>query len=177
LIRRHQKPLINFLYRMVGDLELAVDMAQEVFTKAYLALERYDPRFRFTTWLYRIASNNAIDHLRRGKLHTVSLDHPIGGGGSLTLDLPSEGSSPVEEVEYRETARRLSAAIRSLPPSYRQLILLRHVHHMRYDEIATVSDLPLGTVKNRIFRARSLLRRLMDDTEALTTARSEGEGP
>jgi len=166
LIRRHQKPLVNFLYRMVGDLDLALDMAQDVFTKAFVALKRYDERFRFTTWLYRIASNNAIDHLRRHRPVTVSLDQPLpGGDGEMTLEMPSRSATPAQELEFRETARRLSEAVKALPPAYRQLILLRHVQHLRYDEIAEVSGLPLGTVKNRIFRARALLRRLLDGEE------------
>ena len=167
LIRRHQKPLVNFLFRMVGDFELALDMAQEVFTKAYFALPRYDERFRFTTWLYRIASNNAIDHLRRHRPPTISLDQPHRvGEGEVSLELPSPAPSPVEELEYHETSRRIQKAIGRLPASYRQLLLLRHVHQLRYDEIADVASLPLGTVKNRIFRARLLLRRLMDEPVA-----------
>jgi RNA polymerase sigma-70 factor, ECF subfamily len=148
---------------MVGDAQLAVDMAQEVFIKAYLALKRYDDRYRFTTWLYRIASNNAIDHLRKHRPPTVSLDQPLpGSDGDLTYELPSSGANPAQQLEYRETALRLSKAVAALPASYRQLILLRHIQHMRYDEIAAVSRLPLGTVKNRIFRARAMLRRLME---------------
>jgi RNA polymerase sigma-70 factor (ECF subfamily) len=174
IIRRHQKPLVNFLYRMVGDLDLALDMAQEVFTKAYLALRRFDERFRFTTWLYRIASNNAIDHLRRHRPPTVSLDQPLQlGDGEVPFELPSLGSSPVEELQYRETSRRLSDGIGRLPASYRQILLLRHVRHLRYDEIAEVCDLPLGTVKNRIFRARLLLRRMLDGTPAPAAAVAE----
>ena len=167
LVRRHQRPLVNYLYRMLGELEPAVDMAQEVFTKAYLALSRYDERYRFTTWLYRIASNSAIDHLRRRRLSTVSLDQPVHGpDGDITIELPSPGTSPAQELEYRETVRDLSQAMQALPASYRQLLLLRHAQHLRYDEIATVSRLPLGTVKNRIFRARVLLRRLLDEKNA-----------
>ena len=163
LIQRHQKPIINFLYRMIGHYDSAIDLAQDVFTKSFVALDRFDPAYRFTTWIYRIASNCAIDHLRRNRIATVSLDQPVGSeDGEFVPEVRSSGASPMEEFAYRETAERLSRAIRALPPAYRELILLRHVRHLRYDEIGAICGLPIGTVKNRIFRARLILRRAIE---------------
>ena len=163
LVRRHQRQIVNFIYRMVGDFDLALDMSQDVFIRVHQALDRFDPRFRFTTWLYRIASNCAIDRLRRHQPPTISLDAP--GGSSQTprsLQIASTEQDPESSFESRETIRRLEAAIRRLPAGYRRLIVLRHVNSLRYEQIAAVTRLPLGTVKNRIFRARALLRRDID---------------
>ena len=160
LVRRHQKALVNHLYRVTGQREEAFDLAQEVFIKVYQSLGSFDPRYRFTTWLYRIASNCAIDHLRKRHPRTCSLQQ---NGGSL--DGPAEappvsgnGPGPHEILRLRELEARLERAIQTLPPEYRQLILLRHRNHCRYDEIARITRLPMGTVKNRIFRAREILR-------------------
>jgi len=165
LVRRHQRALVSHLYRITGQREAALDLAQEVFLKVYVSLSSYDSRFRFTTWLYRIASNCAIDLLRRKEPRTCHLpgeaadDSTDAAPGSLAGHEPT----PHEMLSARELQARLEAAIRRLPTEYRQLILLRHRQHCRYDEIARITNLPLGTVKNRIFRAREVLRRDLGD--------------
>ena len=160
LVRRHQRPLVNHLYRLSGQREEAFDLAQEVFIKVYQSLASFDPKYRFTTWLYRIASNCAIDHLRKKQPHTCSLSHSSSGLDGATDVLPLAGSSPNPDdvVQLRELEAGLERAIQALPAGYRQLILLRHRHHCRYDEIARITGLPMGTVKNRIFRAREILK-------------------
>ena len=165
LVRRHQRPLVNHLFRQVGQRELALDLAQEVFLKVYLSLDGFDPRYRFTTWLYRIASNRAIDHLRKKTPHTCSLtpDPEDSRGEDSLVPLVGKGPSPHEVLRFHELRERIDAAVAELPPEFRQLILLRHRQHCRYDEIARITDLPLGTVKNRIFRARESLRRSLAD--------------
>ena len=168
LVRRHQRQIVNFIYRMVGDSDLALDMSQEVFIRVYQALARYDPRFKFTTWIYRIASNCAIDRLRRHQFPTVSLDATsVGPSGDNVrrIQIPSQDQDPAESLESRETMQRLESAISRLSPGYRRLIVLRHVNSLRYEQIAAVTGLPLGTVKNRIFRARAILRREIDRPE------------
>jgi len=165
LVRRHQRALVNHIRRLVGQGDVARDLAQEVFLKVYLSLTHFDPRYRFTTWLYRIATNSAIDHRRRRTIPTRSLQSDTtssqapGPAGSITSASPS----PHDVLRMRETQARLEHAVRELPSDYRQLILLRHRLHCRYDEIARITRLPLGTVKNRIFRARELLRRDLAD--------------
>jgi len=160
LVRRHQRSLVNHLFRQTGQRELAVDLAQEVFLKVYLSLASFDSRFRFTTWLYRIASNCAIDHLRKKHPRTCPLDSgPSDDQEDVRARrLAGHEPTPHEVFRVREIQGRLDLAIQKLPPDYRQLILLRHRQHCRYDEIARITRLPIGTVKNRIFRAREMLR-------------------
>jgi RNA polymerase sigma-70 factor (ECF subfamily) len=165
LVRRHQRPLVNHLYRQIGREETAADLAQEVFLKVYLSLGSFDPSYRFTTWLYRIASNSAIDYLRKRKPRTCSLqtdacDERAPAAQAL---LARTDPTPHEALRLRELQARLEAAVQTLPPDFRQLILLRHRLHCRYDEIARIADLPIGTVKNRIFRARGMLRARLGD--------------
>ena len=166
LVGRYKKQIVNFIYRMIGDYDTALDMSQDVFIRVYQALDRYDPRYQFTTWIYRIASNCAIDRLRRHTPPTVSLDaSPPSAEGVRRLQIASTDQNPAESYESRDTMRRLDAAIRRLPPGYRRLIVLRHVNQLRYEQIAAVTRLPLGTVKNRIFRARTILRRDIERPE------------
>ena len=167
LVRRHQRPIINFLYRMVGDFELALDLSQDVFVRVYASLSRFDPRYRFKTWLYRIAANCAIDHLRRRRPLTVSLDAPQQlEDGSVRAQPAGNEPSPVRRLEAREQLERLERSIEKLSPEYRELVLLRHSGHMSYEDMAQVTGRPLGTVKNRLFRAREALRALMEEGES-----------
>jgi RNA polymerase sigma-70 factor (ECF subfamily) len=165
LVKRHQRALVNHLYRHIGHREGAWDLAQEVFLKVYLSLATFDPKYRFTTWLYRIASNCAIDHLRKKRPQTLSLttDPKDGRRGGPARDLPGREPNPLEMLKYHELQGRLEEAVGTLPAEYRHLILLRHRQHCRYDEIARITKLPIGTVKNRIFRAREILRRELGD--------------
>jgi RNA polymerase sigma-70 factor (ECF subfamily) len=160
LVRRYQRSLVNHLFRQVGRQDSARDLAQDVFLKVYLSLSSFDPAYRFKTWLYRIASNCAIDFLRKRKPATCSLSHDPRDdrGGGLAMTLAGNGPGPDEVLRLRELQGRLEVAVRKLPADFRQLILLRHHQHCRYNEIARITDLPIGTVKNRIFRARELLR-------------------
>jgi RNA polymerase sigma-70 factor (ECF subfamily) len=165
LVRRHQRALVNHIYRHTGQRDGALDLAQEVFLKVYLSLSSFDPRYRFTTWLYRIASNCAIDHLRKKQPQTCSLNGDAHNGHVEDPDRNLAGNDPTphDMLRLRELHGRVEIAIRSLPPDYRQLILLRHRQHCRYDEIARITQLPIGTVKNRIFRAREILRHELSD--------------
>jgi RNA polymerase sigma-70 factor (ECF subfamily) len=165
LVRRHRGVLVNHLFRQIGRRDVARDLAQDVFLKVYLSLSSFDPAFRFKTWLYRIASNCAIDHLRRKEPAACSLPLDDREERALGLDSTLVGAdpSPHDVLRLRELQRRLDAAVGSLPPGLKQLILLRHSQQCRYDEIARITDLPMGTVKNRIFRARELLRHDLAD--------------
>jgi RNA polymerase sigma-70 factor, ECF subfamily len=160
LVRRHQKPLLNYLHRLTGARDGAMDLAQEVFIKVYVSLSSFDPKYRFTTWLYRIASNCAIDQMRKKQLRTYAIDLGQGDCDRVPADsgLCGHDPTPDEVLRLREIEGRLDKAIAALPVAYRQLILLRHKQHCRYDEIARITRLPIGTVKNRIFRAREMLK-------------------
>lgn len=160
LVRRHQGPLVNHIYRLTGQRDDVFDLAQEVFLKVYTSLASFDPRYRFTTWLYRIASNCVIDHRRKKKLPTCTPPSRPDRASETTPEPEVAGREPDphDVFRLRELQRRLDRAIETLPSNYRHLILLRHRHALRYDEIARATGLPLGTVKNRIFRAREILK-------------------
>jgi RNA polymerase sigma-70 factor (ECF subfamily) len=157
LVRRYQRPIAAYVYRMVGDYEAALDLTQEVFIKVYNSLARYRSEYKFSTWIYKIAHNAAVDHLRRYSTREQSL---ISQSDGEQYDLPIESGrlSPEQESEKRERRAEIEAVVRELPAVYRELIVLRHSHDLSYDEIAEVTNLPLGTVKNRLFRAREIMR-------------------
>ena len=160
LVRRHQGAIFSFLLRMVHDPDEALDLCQEVFLKVFSSLDRFDARFRFTTWLYRIASNAAIDVIRRRRPGTLlSLDAPVADESGSYREVAGADPTPDQFLQALETKSQIEDALRSLPPDYRQVLLLRHHGERRYDEIARITGLPIGTVKNRIFRAREMLRR------------------
>ncbi len=167
LVRRYQRPVFSLIYRMVRDRERAEDLAQETFVKVLNALDSYRSEYKFSSWIFKIANNAAIDQLRRKELDTLSLD---GAPDAVTserqegtsLQLPHAGESPLEELEARELGGQIESAIARLPPEYRSCILLRHVQGYAYEEIAEMLDLPLGTVKTYIHRAREELRTLLE---------------
>ena len=158
LVRRYQRPLVSYVYRMTGNYESALDLTQEVFIKVYGSLARYRPEYKFSTWIYRIAHNTAIDHLRRHSTREQELEITTNEGDTYEKPYASGAPTPEEESVRAERRAEIEDVIQSLPASYRELIVLRHAHDLSYDEIAEVTGLPLGTVKNRIFRAREAMR-------------------
>jgi RNA polymerase sigma-70 factor (ECF subfamily) len=164
LVRRYQGRIVAHVRRIVGDREVALEIAQEAFMKAYQALARFDPRYRFSTWLYAIAGNAAIDHLRRRRPEVASLDEPLStGDGDLHRDPPGPARTAEDIVGSQDIVRKVEAAIGQLPEAYREILLMRHPGGLSYDEIAEAKQMPLGTVKNRIFRARQRLKEILGD--------------
>jgi len=166
LIRRYERPLFSLLYRMVRDRELAEDLAQETFVKALNAIESYRPEFKFSSWIFKIANNAAIDHLRRRELDTLSLEgsphaETPEAVEATALQIGDRQESPLDTVEARELGGQIEQAIGQLRPEYRSCILLRHVEGRAYEEIAEILNLPLGTVKTYIHRARNELRQAL----------------
>ena len=166
LIRRYERPLFSLLYRMVRDRELAEDLSQETFVKALNAIESYRPEFKFSSWIFKIANNAAIDHLRRRELDTLSLEGSPQAETpeaieATALQIGDRQESPLDEVAARELGGQIEAAIAQLRPEYRSCILLRHVEGRAYEEIAEILNLPLGTVKTYIHRARNELRQAL----------------
>ena len=163
LIRRYERPVFSLVLRMVRNRQLAEDLAQETFIKALNAIASYRPEFKFSSWIFKIANNAAIDHLRRRDLETLSLD---GSPNATTADeieatvlqVGDRGATPLAALEARELGTAIEQAIGQLRPEYRSCILLRHVEGLAYEEIAQLLDLPLGTVKTYIHRARHELR-------------------
>ncbi len=163
LVRRYQRRLTAFLGQLVGDIELARELSQEAFIRAWSALERFNPRYRFSTWLFRIAHNLGIDQLRRRRLQTVSLYRTDADGGEVEVVVAALDKDPLGHLENRVLAEELHQIIDDLRPEYRELILLRHFAGLSYQEIAEFKDMPLGTVKNKLFRAHSVLRTALTD--------------
>jgi RNA polymerase sigma-70 factor (ECF subfamily) len=161
LVRRYQRRLTAFLSQLVGDLELARELTQESFVRAWSALNRFNPRYRFSTWLFRIAHNLGIDHLRRRRLQTVSLYRTDQDGGEVEVAVANLAKDPLGHLENRVLASELRRVIEGLRPEYRELVLLRHFAGLSYQEIADFKDMPLGTVKNKLFRAHSVLRKAL----------------
>ena len=157
LVIRYQRQITSYVFRMLGDYESALDVTQEVFIKVYNSLDRYSVEYKFSTWLYRIAHNAAIDHMRRNSVTPQSLEAE-NADGSFQIQLESRGLSPEQDRERTEWRAEIEAVVKDLPATYRDLIILRHSKDLSYDEIAAVTGLPLGTVKNRLFRARELMR-------------------
>ena len=167
LLRRYERPVFSLIFRMVRDRALAEDLAQDSFVKVLNALESYRPEFKFSSWVFKIANNVAIDQLRRRELNTLSLDGAPNASTrdeveATALQAVDQTESPLSELESRELGSHIEQAIQKLRPEYRACILLRHVEGRSYEEIAEVLDLPLGTVKTYIHRARHELREFLE---------------
>jgi RNA polymerase sigma-70 factor (ECF subfamily) len=168
LVRRYERPVFSLIFRMVRDRETSEDLAQDTFIKVLNNIDRYRPEFKLSSWLFKIANNVTIDHLRRRQLATVSLDGSphaatAAEAQATSLDVESRGQSALEAIESRELGSAIEQAIGKLRPEYRSCILLRHVEGRSYEEIAATLDLPLGTVKTYIHRARHELREALED--------------
>ena len=169
LVRRYERPVFSLLYRMVRDRSLAEDLAQETFIKVLNGIRSYRPEFKFSSWIFKIANNAAIDHLRRRELDTLSLDGSPHAQSpeemqATALQLGARQESALDAVVSRELGSQIELAIARLRPEYRSCILLRHVEGHSYEEIAQMLDLPLGTVKTYIHRARNELRGYLEET-------------
>ncbi len=163
LIDRYQKPVFSLVYRLVRDRELAEDLAQETFIKVLNALDRYDPRYKFSSWIFKIAHNTALDQLRKKELATLSLDGSPHATDAEEVDATvltaiASDETPEDYAANRELGTVLERAIATLRPEYRTAIILWHVEGRPYDEIAEIMGVPLGTVKTYIHRARGELR-------------------
>ncbi len=159
LVSRYQRPIVSYVYRMLNDYDASLDVTQEVFIKVYKSLERYSSDYKFSTWLYRIAHNAAIDYIRRNSKKLQSLETE-NQDGTYELQLESTIPTPEQNRQTSEWRTEIESVVKCLPAVYRELIVLRHSKDMSYGEIAEITDLPLGTVKNRLFRAREMMREM-----------------
>jgi len=162
LMSRYEKRVINYVYRITHRYEDAHDLTQEIFVKVYLALDRYDPKYQFSTWLFRIAQNSAIDALRKKSVAEVPLVHQTDEEGPREREFADVGVSPYRALKNKQLSAAIDKAVEKLPPDYRELIQLRHFAELSYEEIASMKKLPIGTVKNKLFRARNLLKEALD---------------
>lgn len=159
LMRKYRKSVYYMLLKMVKNPGDAEDLTQEAFTKAFTSIERFDATYAFSTWLFRIASNNCIDYIRKKKVQTISIDAPIDGddGSSIQYDIKDNNLDPNEALLKQQRQKYLQMAIDRLSVKYRKLIELRYYNELSYEEIADELELPLGTVKAQLYRARELL--------------------
>lgn len=163
LLTRYERPVFSLVFRMVRDRNVAEDLAQEAFIRAFNAIDSYNPSYKFSNWIFKIANNHTIDFLRKRRLDTVSIH---GSPNASTAQEEARTSLVVEAtderpdafVENRELGGQIEQAIGLLRPEYRTVVLLRHVEGYSYEEIAEAMDLPLGTVKTYLHRARNELK-------------------
>ncbi|GAB4150714.1 MAG: sigma-70 family RNA polymerase sigma factor [Bacteroidia bacterium] len=167
LMGRYRESVYYMLLKMVNNKDDAEDLTVEAFGKAFKRLHQYTPNFAFSTWLFRIATNNCIDFIRRKRKNTFSIDRPMEDeeGGELTMDLKSEGLDPEENIMKKQKIMMLRELVDKLKPRYRTLIEMRYFQEMSYEEIAEQMDLPLGTVKAQLFRAREFLYNVLKNTQ------------
>lgn len=163
LVEKYQRSVYNITWRMVRNDEDARDLTQETFIRVYRGLGTYDQTRTFSTWLFRIATNLCIDHHRKKKMRTVSIDgSQIGDETREPMALPDHGPRPDRLHEVTSLAERIDSFLERLSPAYRAVLVLRYREQLSYEEMANVLDIPLGTVKARLHRAHRHLRNLME---------------
>ena len=164
LMTNYRQLIYNLIFRMIRNKEDVQDLTQEAFIKAFNSLDKFDKQFSFSTWLFKIATNNCIDYLRKKKLNTFSIDKDIGTeDDDFQFEIPDTETIPDRNILDTERKKILEEAIESLPNKYKSVILLRHRDEKDYEEIAKKLKLPLGTVKAHIFRGRELLNKYLKD--------------
>ncbi|WP_462265059.1 RNA polymerase sigma factor [Mucilaginibacter sp.] len=164
LMQRYKDSIYFMALKMVNNKEDAMDLTVETFAKAFEKLEKYQPDFAFSTWLFRVATNNCIDFLRKKKLNTTSIHGMMEDEeDSRPLQIKSDTLNPEETSIKKQESQELKLLIDSLPPRYRNLLTLRYFDELSYEEIAQQLDLPLGTVKAQLFRAKYLLGNILKE--------------
>jgi len=159
LLRRYRRPVYHLVLKMVRNQEDAEDLTIEAFSKAFKNLPKFNPDFTFSTWLFRIATNNCIDFIRKKRLSTTSIDTTFqdDGGDEMRMDIKDRDLNPQEAAIRDQKIALIRAIVTKLPPKYQVLVKLRYFDELSYEEIAGEIDAPLGTVKAQLHRARELL--------------------
>ncbi len=164
LINKYRGSVYNLIHRMIENRQEAEDIVQETFIKAFNALKTFNEEFAFSTWLFKIATNNCIDTLRKRKLQTYSIDTPVQTkDGEVSRDFADERYSPEQSTISSESTSIILDSVESLPKKYQLVINMRHKEDRSYEEISELLDIPIGTVKARIFRAREILKRKLKE--------------
>lgn len=159
LMQRYRKPVFHMILKMVKNRDDAEDLTIEAFAKAFRNLKKFNPDFTFSTWLFRIATNNCIDFIRKKKLETLSINSTFtdDNGESVGIDIRDNNLNPQEETIKKQKIEIMQLIVTQLPPKYQVLVRLRYFQELSYDEISKELDAPLGTVKAQLHRARELL--------------------
>jgi len=163
LLSRYRDAIYFMLLKMVNNRDDANDLAIETFAKAFQNLEKYKPDYAFSTWLFKIATNNCIDFIRKKKLKTFSIDQAVGDDGEnpKTIDIQGNTPNPEESMMKKQKSTLLKEVVDKLPQRYRKLVILRYFEENSYEEISEQLDIPLGTVKAQLFRAHNLLSNIL----------------
>jgi RNA polymerase sigma-70 factor (ECF subfamily) len=169
LQKKYYRSIRTIIRKMIRNENDADDLTQETFIKAYKALSSYDPKYLFSSWLMRIASNSCIDFLRKRKIETISYSQSLqqSDDDDLFFQIPSKELNPYEKIESTEQRNIIFSLIEQLPQNYRQIILLRFQQELDYNEIAEVLNIPIGTVKATLFRAKKMINILLKKKQKL----------
>lgn len=164
LMKRYKDTVFFTALKMVNNRDDAEDLTMDAFGKAFKNIDRYNSNFAFSTWLFRIATNNCIDFIRKKKLDTMSLDQPMDNenGDDFKVNIESGDMTPEEGLIKDQRVISVRSVVKKLKPKYRQLIEMRYYEELSYEEIAQQLDLPLGTVKAQLYRAKELLSALLE---------------
>lgn len=163
LMQRYKDSIYFMTLKMINNKDDAMDLTVETFGKAFENLDRYKPDFAFSTWLFRIATNNSIDFIRKKRLSVISMDSMVDDeGDDRPLQIKSDSLNPEESSIKKQQSKELKDIVDKLPSRYKTLIVLRYFDELSYEEIAQQLDLPLGTVKAQLFRARDLLSNVLN---------------
>jgi RNA polymerase sigma factor (sigma-70 family) len=168
LLQRYRRPVYHVILKMVRNVDDAEDLMMESFSKAFRSLHRFKKDFTFSTWLFRIATNNTIDFIRRKKINTLSIENTYtdDDGGSVSIDIEDKGNlNPQEEFIGLQKEQIMQEVVNMLPPKYQKLVRLRYFHELSYEEIAAEIEAPLGTVKAQLHRARELMYDLVKNSK------------
>ena len=167
LMGRYRDSVYFMLLKMVNNRDDADDLTIEAFGKAFKRLSQYTPNYAFSTWLFKIASNNCIDFIRRKKMITFSIDRTFENdeGGEMSMDIKAEGLNPEEHMVKKQKVKHMREVVEKLKPRYRILVEMRYFDELSYGEIAEKLELPLGTVKAQLFRAREFLANILKNSE------------
>lgn len=159
LLQRYKRAVYHMILKMVRNIDDAEDLTIESFAKAFKSLHKFKKDFTFSTWLFRIATNNTIDFIRKRKLNTLSIENTFtdDDGQSVSIDVEDENLDPQEETIRAQKAELMQLFVDKLPAKYQKLVRLRYFHELSYEEIAEELDAPLGTVKAQLHRARELM--------------------
>lgn len=159
LMSRYKKPVYHMILKMIRNVDDAEDLTIEAFAKAFKNLQKFNPEFTFSTWLFRIATNNCIDFMRKKKLATTSISgtYKDDAGENVDMEFKDGGLNPMEEAIKTQKVALVQSIVTKLPPKYQTLVKLRYFEELSYEEIAVELDAPLGTVKAQLHRARELL--------------------
>jgi RNA polymerase sigma-70 factor (ECF subfamily) len=162
LMKKYNRKMFNFILRMVREEEIAVELTQDFFIKIFTVLHKYNFQYKFSTWAYRICYNMVIDYVRKHQIFVDSLDNDAISPKQLVDSKNYVDEDGFDKLEREETREYIWKMVEVMPFKYKELILMRYMQGLKYDEIAQIANLPVGTVKNRIFKAKELLRKEID---------------